>query len=132
MFFCRDPDVSGNWIFAGVVSFGDGCAEPGKPGGYVRVAHYLEWISKIMSNYIFVKNINPKNPIHLIFLIQDDTSETLPMFPKTECPGITCQRGLGKCLSQGNVCDCVVDCFGAEDEMDCPRDKCPKTEESVI
>ncbi|CAI2351254.1 unnamed protein product [Caenorhabditis sp. 36 PRJEB53466] len=50
-FACRRPD--GAFVLAGVISWGDGCAQKKQPGIYTMVAPYLTWINKIISSGAF-------------------------------------------------------------------------------
>lgn len=40
--------VEGTWLLAGIISWGEGCAERDRPGVYISLAAHRSWVMRIV------------------------------------------------------------------------------------
>ncbi|XP_035725274.1 serine protease nudel-like isoform X2 [Vespa mandarinia] len=93
---CMNPSVDLSYYIAGIVSHGEGCGRPGKPGIYTKVSYFVNWIKQISEGRSTLRRKG---------------------YPLKKCPGFNCHDG--KCLPSNQRCDRTVHCLYGEDEENC-------------
>lgn len=126
----RDPNIRDSWLLVGIVSFGLGCARPGELGAYTNVAYYLKWIDEVMGMLQLILGL--MSSFFTLKLFLGEKTVQSKRIPRQSCSGLICPRGTGACLTPDLICDEIVDCLNAEDELSCTTKLLPTSHKPIV
>lgn len=115
-------EVNGEWTLIGVTSFGDGCANAGKPGVYANVMHFRNWIYQQINSlsfdqghFFYLEGVDQTAQLSRTLLNHSDSDITITAVTLEDTTAFTISNNgcLGRLLTPGQGCNVTVDYIGS-------------------